>query len=379
MQTFAIVIPSLNQSHFLPWALESLRSQSRPFTLALMDGGSRDNFKEAIRGYSDIITHLQSGPDQGQAAAIKKGKEIIHGDIVAWLNADDYYFPEALEKVASCFESDPELDVVYGDAVHVTSEGFFLSYFPSVQGYNPKSLTRRCFICQPACFVRRSAYESVGGINPALRYTMDWDLWCRLSMSDAKFRYIQEPLAAVRYYAGTKTLSSDRFRYREIWRIERKYGHRPFPLSWPGFYRFDLSFKKEKNAFEEFTLKTLESLWKIRRRRIAQRPLADGLSLPLYGFDRFETYVARKCIIHLPWYGGKVWERLRLKVRPLDRSCRVTVNEKVCTCTVSGRHWLVARLPRTQGAHMTVSVEQGRDASPWKLEVFVVDFEEGSG
>jgi glycosyltransferase involved in cell wall biosynthesis len=326
-----------------------------------------------------MITYLRAGPDGGQSAAIKKGEEAIPGDVVAWLNADDYYFPETFEKVASCFESDPELDVVYGDAVHVTPEGFFLSYFPSVQVYNPKTLTRRCFICQPACFVRRTAYERVGGINPALRYTMDWDLWCRLSMSDARFQYIHEPLAAVRYYPGTKTLSSDGLRYREIWRIERKYGHRPFPLSWPGFYRFDLSFKKEKNSFEELALRTFESLWKIRQRRIAQKPLADGLSLPIYGFDRFETWVARKCSIHLPWYGRQAWESLHLKVIPLDRSCRVAVNGKACLCEASDKNRLVVHLPHVRGPHITISVEQGKDASPWKLEAFVVDFDEGSG
>jgi glycosyltransferase involved in cell wall biosynthesis len=51
MLTFAIVIPNFNQSHFLPFALESLRYQSAPFNLAIMDGGSTDNFNEVISKY----------------------------------------------------------------------------------------------------------------------------------------------------------------------------------------------------------------------------------------------------------------------------------------------------------------------------------------
>ncbi|MBN1546371.1 MAG: glycosyltransferase, partial [Syntrophaceae bacterium] len=249
MTTFAIVIPNFNQSHFLPFALKSLRYQAVPFNLAVMDGGSTDKFQEAVEPYSDIINFLRSAPDAGQAAAIKEGMETIPGDVVAWLNADDYYFPGVLDKVAAFFDRHPEVDVVYGDAVHVTEEGFFLSYFPAIQEFHAQELTRSCFICQPACFVRRSAYHKAGGLDTALHYTMDWDLWCRLSQSGAKFHYLHTPLAAVRYYPGTKTLSGDRQRYLEIWRIERTYGKRLVPLSWIGFYLFDLSFKENKTIY----------------------------------------------------------------------------------------------------------------------------------
>ena len=122
MLNFAIVIPNFNQSHFLPSALESLRYQSAPFKLAVTDGGSTDNFNEVVSRYSNIITFLRSAPDEGQAAAIRDGIDNVPGDIIAWLNADDYYFPGALDKVASCFEKDPELDIVYGDTIHVSRE-----------------------------------------------------------------------------------------------------------------------------------------------------------------------------------------------------------------------------------------------------------------
>jgi len=192
MLSFAIVVPNLNQSHFLPDVLEGLRYQTPPFELAMMDGGSTDGFDRVVEEYADMITYLRSIQDKGQAAAIKEGKEKVTGDILAWLNADDYYFPETLEKVAYCFENDPELDVVYGDAIHVSPESFFLSYFPAIQEFSANDLTHNCFICQPACFVRRTAYDKVGGVDPTLHYTMDWDLWCRLSNSGAKFCYLNE-------------------------------------------------------------------------------------------------------------------------------------------------------------------------------------------
>ena len=100
MLSFAVVIPNLNQSHFLPDALESLKYQSVPFNLAVMDGGSTDHFDAVVGRHKEIISYMRSAPDKGQADAIRKGAAGVEGDIVSWLNADDYYFPEALDKIA---------------------------------------------------------------------------------------------------------------------------------------------------------------------------------------------------------------------------------------------------------------------------------------
>jgi glycosyltransferase involved in cell wall biosynthesis len=143
--TFAIVIPNLNQSHFLPTAFKSLTCQKEAIELALMDGGSTDNFSEIEKRYSDNITFWRSEPDRGQADAIRTGLNKIAGDIVAWLNADDYYFPDTLEKVAKCFEENPELDVVYGDAIHVNPKGNFLSYFLQIKEFCSQKITRTNF------------------------------------------------------------------------------------------------------------------------------------------------------------------------------------------------------------------------------------------
>lgn len=327
MLTFAIIVPNFNQSHFLPFALESLRHQSVSINLALMDGGSTDNFREAVKPYMDIITLLRSGPDGGQAAAIEEGINSVAGDIVTWLNADDYYFPGALEKVADFFETHPEVDIIYGDAIHVNPDGFFLSYFPPIQEFNARTLTRTCFICQPACFVRRSAYEKVGGVNPALHFTMDWDLWCRLADSGAKFHYLHELIAAVRYYHGTKTLSGDKRRYREIWQIERKYGKRLLPLSWPGFYLFDLIFKEKRTVSENIVFGLLKSLRRIKKTIISLINFRIRQDYVNYGFHRWEPFVVGVGTIHLPWYDKRRCDKIRLQVKPDACKYRITFND----------------------------------------------------
>jgi len=372
MLTFAIVIPNLNQSHFLFTALESLRYQNVPFNLAIMDGGSTDNFRDVVNKYSDIITYLRSAPDEGQAAAIKEGKDKVPGDIVAWLNADDYYFPGALDKVASCFKKDPELDVVYGDAIHVTPEAFFLSYFPPIQEFNSKELTKNCFICQPSCFVRRSTYERVGGLNPNLNYTMDWNLWCRLSANGAKFRYLHRPLAAVRYYQGTKTLSRDKERFREIYRIEKKYGTRHLRLSFLGGYYYGLTFKAKKNFGESIFFVLFDILRKTKPKIdkvLGKERTRNDL---IYGFHRWEPIVEGRCQIHIPWYDQRIWHRLRLKVEPNYGLYRIALNRNRCEKMFYENGYLVAEVPELHTPYRQIDIEC-INKKQWKLLDFTCD------
>jgi len=372
MLTFAIAIPNYNQSHFLPWALESLRHQSIPFNVAMMDGGSTDNFMAVTDNYSDIITCLRSGPDGGQAAAIKEGKSLVSGDIVAWLNADDYYFPGALEKVAAAFDQDPSLDVVYGNAVHVDGDGLFQSYFFPIQEFDKRDLTRSCFICQPACFVRREAYEKIGGIDATLKYTMDWDLWHRLSLSGAKFKYIRELLAAVRYYHGTKTMSGDWQRYREIWRIERKYGWRLMPVAWAGFYRHDLSFTQNRTFVETYSLKILDRLRSSKKRFMKNCNSKSEWDATLYGFHRWEPVVKENCAIHLPWYAKRQWKMLYFHVDPLNKNYRISINGTPCDYEFSDSCRIRVKCPSITDPRRKIYMENLADA-PWKLLGFSAD------
>ncbi len=319
MLTFAIAIPHLNQAHFLTTALESLRHQDAMVNVAIMDGGSKDHFRQVISNYHDVICRISSGQDMGQADAIYNGIETLGGDIVAWLNADDYYFPHVLEKIARLFVEHPEVDIIYGDAVHIEPDGMFLSYFPGIEDFNISRLFRSCYICQPACFVRRRAYEEVGGVDSSLIYTMDWDLWCRLAREGKSFLRISEPLAAVRYYQGTKTLSRDKVRYREIWRIQRVYGGFKIPTAWPGFYWFDLACKEKKTFSEKVFFSLLQGA------RLFKKSIKGSKPDLIYGFQRWEKKVHGTGMIQFPWYGEKAVREIILKIQPGETTYLVSI------------------------------------------------------
>jgi len=374
LTTFAIAIPNKNQSRFIGSALESLVHQKADYQLAVVDAGSTDGFYQALIPYREKIAYLRSFPDAGQAAAIDEGLSKIEGDIVTWLNADDYYFPQALEIVSKFFEINSDIDVVYGDAIHVTPEGIFLSYFPVIQEFDADDLTRTCFICQPACFVRRAAYERAGGINPELHYTMDWDLWCRLSNLKAKFFYLPEVLAAVRYYPGTKTLSGDIRRYKEIWRIEKKYGHRIFPISLLGAYRFDLSVYETKSRIEKIAFNVLNYIRTIKQKLTNKKNSSSDENLTTFGFYSLDSLVEGCAIIHHPWYNQKKWSALKLKVYPETDEYQVTINGKSCEIVSYENGHLWIQLPRIKDPHREISI-CCRKTKRWRLLEFGCEFE----
>ena len=339
-----------------------------------MDGGSTDNFSAIAAKYSEMISYMRSAPDGGQAAAIAEGKSKIPGEVVCWLNADDYYFPQTLDKVASCFEKDPELDVLYGDAIHVNPEGFFLSYFPPAREFDAKEITKNCFICQPACFVRRSAYEKIGGINPQLQYTMDWDLWCRLSANGAKFRYLPEVLAAVRYYHETKTLSGGKRRYREIYRIEKNYGRRLLRISFLGGLYYSLTFKKDKSFAELIFSIFFETLTKLKNTYNRIFNSEHPSNMLLYGFHRWQPIVEGSCTIQVPWYDSRKWRRLRLKVEPPIEGYEITINGNRCNHVYIEQGYLVSEMPELQGPYRRIQINNPTNKR-WKLLEFTCDLQ----
>jgi hypothetical protein len=244
-----------------------------------------------------------------------------------------------------------------------------MSYFPPIQEFNANDLTRTCFICQPACFVRRTAYERVGGVNPNLHYTMDWGLWNRLSKSGVKFYYLHEVLAAVRYYPGTKTLSRDWKRYMEIWRIERKYGHRLLPRSWIGTYMFDLSFQERKNLVDKYAFTLLHRMRKLKKRLIDKKDLKNNSIKTNYGFHPWDSFVEGQGIIHIPWYGNREWTRLILKVDPASDRYRFKINGQDCEKAMLKNGYLVVDLPKLTSPNREISIEC-MESKKWELLEF---------
>lgn len=223
----SIVTPCLNAARFLEETIASVLAQDYPnIEYLVMDGGSTDGTLDILRRYEDRLRWV-SAPDGGQADAINRGFAATSGDIFAFLNADDTYLPGAVTAAVDAFARDPGAAVAYGEAWHVGEDGARLAPYP-VEPFDARRLARRCFICQPAAFLRREAFAQTGLLDARLRFAFDYDLWIRLAHRH-RFVKIDQALAASRLHATSKTMGETAAFLRETVEVLRRhYGYVPY-------------------------------------------------------------------------------------------------------------------------------------------------------
>ena len=183
----------------------------------IADGGSGDGSVEVIKKYADRLAWWVSEKDSGQADAIRKGLTRASGEIVAWLNSDDYYLPGAVSSAVKTFQQHRDAVLVYSDMLAVDENGRTLNLLK----YRQLSLEDLlCFqiIGQPAVFFRREAYEQAGGLDITFHYMLDHHLWIRLARQ-GRIVHVPQTWAAARFHPQAKNRSLAVEFGREAFRI----------------------------------------------------------------------------------------------------------------------------------------------------------------
>lgn len=187
--TLSIVMPSFNQARYLEEAIGSVLSQrDRVKEFFVLDGGSTDGSLDIIEKYSDQIDWWRSEPDGGQSNAIADGFARATGDVLTWLNSDDALLPGAIDRLLSCFDSDPRLGLVEGDTVVIDSDSRVLRCDRRAGPSRDWMRYGYMRIHQPSTFFRRDVYEQVGGVDRSLHCVMDTELWYRILMNTNAMR-----------------------------------------------------------------------------------------------------------------------------------------------------------------------------------------------
>lgn len=206
-----VVTPSYNQGRFLERAIVSVLSQNYPnLEYFVFDGGSTDHSLGILKKYNKCLTYWTSESDAGQSDAIAKGWKMATGDILAWLNSDDFYYPGALDEVGRIFSANPDLKMLCGSVAFVdeSADKLRIKRPPRVA---PEVLLPRTDIpAQPAIFIRRDIFDQLGGPRLDLHYVMDWELWLRVSLNypPSAIALSNKVIAADRQWPGTKTLNA---------------------------------------------------------------------------------------------------------------------------------------------------------------------------
>lgn len=229
---FAFVIPVGGGER--PWLLQTLRSlraQTASVCVAVCAVEDSPELQAALSEFSDIIDHVRIGTDGGQSDAINEGWAALRARFYGWLNDDDMLHPKATERALAVF--DQGADVVHGQTDILSAGALKPGYGSRTIG--PHILDDNT-IAQPSTFVRRTALLSVDlaqnstgyecltrPTDPALHFTMDWDLWRRLYKAGVVFVATEQTLSITRWYEGTKSSALNISKYREFYAVIRRH------------------------------------------------------------------------------------------------------------------------------------------------------------
>jgi len=177
----SIVTPTLNRAELLRHTIHSLRQQDYPnIEHVIVDGGSTDGTLSLLAEHEGTYPlRWISEPDGGMYNAVNKGLAMARGDILAYLNSDDLYFPWTVDVAVRAFERDPTADLVFGDLLKVDDATGRQEFFWSPP-FDLDFVRRSGFIGQATVFWRRHVLESEGPFDESLRYVADCDYWMRV-------------------------------------------------------------------------------------------------------------------------------------------------------------------------------------------------------
>jgi len=227
----SVVIPNYNYAHYLREAVDSVLAQTYPdIEIIAVDDGSTDGSREVIQSYGQRITAVLQ-QNQGVAAARNNGVAIGKGEFVAFLDADDAWMPEKIERQISAFSQDENLGLVHvaveeinerGDAIRTVTCG--------LEGNVSSDLLRfdRAVILGggSGLMVTRAVFDEVGGFDEELSTSADWDLFYRIS-SRYSVGFVSETLLRYRIHSSNMHGNITRMEAEMLRGFEKAFAAKP--------------------------------------------------------------------------------------------------------------------------------------------------------
>jgi glycosyltransferase involved in cell wall biosynthesis len=220
----SVVIPTYDRIETLPRSLDSVINQTFPdWELIVVDDGSTDGTdKMILRDYPAVRLHRQE--NGGVSSARNSGAALASGEWIAFLDSDDAWLPEKLERQLSALANEPELRLSHTDEIWIRNG----KRVNQPKGY-AKSGGRiylrclpLCCICPSSVLLRRDLFDVIGGFDETLAVCEDYDLWLRITAREP-VHYLDQAL--VRKYGGhedqlsTTVWGLDRYRIRALEKI----------------------------------------------------------------------------------------------------------------------------------------------------------------
>lgn len=199
----SVIIPAYNCDRYITQAIDSVLNQTyQNWEIIVVDDGSTDNTRQVLSPYLDLIKYVYQD-NQGAAAARNHACKLAQGEFLAFLDSDDFFLPEKLEKQVAYLDADPTLGMVQTGWLIVDDKG--RDIHPVMPWQRSPKLDLETFviykIVRPsAMMLRREWWERVGGFDSRFPPAEDLDFALRLALNGCKATWLEEILIGYRQH-----------------------------------------------------------------------------------------------------------------------------------------------------------------------------------
>jgi len=210
----SIITPNYNYEKYLPELLRSVAMQDYPdIEHVIVDDGSTDNSVQVIQGFANQFPHrfkLIQQANAGQSAALNTALKSVTGDLIVWINSDDYFTENVFKKIAQYFTENPTVDILFGDInfVDLESQFIFTHRNQSFHYTEAALLGFTMFLSSNAVVLRSEIMEGIDGFNAHLKCNMDGEFYSRLFYNNS-FAYESLAIANFRKQPFSKAAEND--------------------------------------------------------------------------------------------------------------------------------------------------------------------------
>jgi glycosyltransferase involved in cell wall biosynthesis len=223
MGTVSVIIPAYNAAAFVGDAVRSaLAQRNMDREVIVIDDGSTDDTPRVLAEFGSAIRY-QRQANAGHIAARNHGARLARGEWLAFLDADDVWLPEKLERQLAVAGAETSLvytdRVFFGDTSRVTVRQS--DVYELHEGDVFESLLLRNFITVSSVMIRRSWFDRLHGFDPEPYGSEDWDLWLRFAAEGGLVRVCREALTRYRFSTSSMTSRHEQMTEGRIKVIER--------------------------------------------------------------------------------------------------------------------------------------------------------------
>jgi glycosyltransferase involved in cell wall biosynthesis len=219
----SVIIPTYNRAKLLPQAIESALVQTYPhYEIVIVDDGSTDETSEIIKPYINKVRFITQ-KNRGVSAARNRGIREAKGELIAFLDSDDLWLPNALRNKVQYLNMHPDTGLIHSDML-------LLDEYGGTSGKSDPLMTNtgECYlglfagnrIFTSSVIVRRNCLEKAGDFDESIRYAEDYDLWIRLAR-ECRFAYCEESLGFYRVHKSNAVKDLVRLREGELYVLRK--------------------------------------------------------------------------------------------------------------------------------------------------------------